>query len=439
MTGTTASVSAADLPILVGPSVDDRAPRFELGGRVLRAVSGHAAPEFAALLAMPQLEECFQAGLVRFRASDIRVEGIDLVLETDRVPVVSYPQEWPTAMLYEAGLTIARVGRALARIGYGLVDAHPWNILFDGPRACWVDVGSLAPMTTVGSAWIAEFRRHVVLPLALRGLRWHTMADAVWRDHPGTGVKALWEPRPIRAVLPWGYVRATRPREPVELFASLERYLMGLRVAPRRGEWSAYTQAPGVSVGERDRYDAKQHAVDTFLADLEPGLVIDVGANAGWYSELAVQHGNRVIALDTDDVTLSRLFHRARDASLPILPLRLDVMWPTGSHGLGLAHAAAPDRLRADTSLWLAVVHHLVGRERFTFAAVARAIDQFTRHAAIVEFIPREDTHVRTWPIANEAWYHADHFIAAMRPYFPHVEVRPSSPEPRLMLCFRRA
>jgi hypothetical protein len=192
-------------------------------------------------------------------------------------------------------------------------------------------------------------------------------------------------------------------------------------------------------VGEVERYEAKMRSVDTFLAGAPAGGVLDVGANAGWFAELAASHGHRVVALDTDDVTLSALYERARRDHLPITPLRMDVMWPTGSHGLTLAYPDAPTRLRMPTTMWLAVLHHLVGRQGFSFELVAKAIDLFTGELAIVEFVPRDDEHVRTWPIAGERSYDVATFVAAMRPHFPVVEELPSSPDPRIILAFRRS
>jgi hypothetical protein len=302
-----------------------------------------------------------------------------------------------------------------------------------------VDLGSIAPVARVDDAWTREFRRHVALPLALRSAGWHSMADLVWRDHPGTGIKSYWEPRPIRDAFPFGYGRLARgSREPARFFAKLEELLGGQDVPARSGEWSRYSQAPGVEVGDKVAYDGKQLAVDAFLATAPAGLVLDVGANAGWYTELAAQHGHQVIALDTDDVTLGRLYARARRLDLPVLTLRLDAMWPTGSHGMALAYPSATERLRAETTLWLAILHHLVGRQHLSFEVVARTIDALTGSMAIVEFVPREDRHVRTWEIAGEPWYDVDNFIVAMRPYFPIVEVLPSSPDPRVMLRFQR-
>ena len=91
-----------------------------------------------------------------------------------------------------------------------------------------------------------------------------------------------------------------------------------------------------------------------------------------------------------------------------------------------------------DTALALAVLHHMAGRPGITFNAFAHMLDRFAEHAAIVEFIPGSDVHIRRWPVARQPWYTLDGLIAAMSPYFPRVEVLPSSPAPRQMALFRR-
>ena len=103
-------------------------------------------------------------------------------------------------MLHEAALVTARLARALADLGLGLQDAHPWNILFDSTRGKWIDLGSICPIQSVSSSWIHEFRRHVVVPLALHSLGWHGMADSVTSTHQVTGAKAAWDTRLLRAV-----------------------------------------------------------------------------------------------------------------------------------------------------------------------------------------------------------------------------------------------
>jgi hypothetical protein len=421
------------------PSVDRNGATFVLPDHVYRALRGESAKFYRSLLRSNDLKDAFEAGLVRCWEADVQIEGFELVIECERVPVVSYPMEWPTAMLKEAALCIARVGAALTERGLGLQDAHPWNVLFDGPRAAFVDIGSIVPGGPVGPVWTAEFRRHLLVPLALRRLRLHAWADDVVRSHRATGAKALWDARLLRPWFPPGFERLSRRgRDPAAFFAALQEYVNRLPDGAGRSEWSDYEQSHGARVDDPSTYQEKQQAVDALLRKLEPGLLLDLGANAGWYSELAARRGQNVIAVDTDDWTLSHLYRRVKKQGLSILPMRLDIMWPTGSYGMALSYQDAYTRLRADTSMALALLHHLAGSQRVSFETFAYVMHQLSRKTAIVEFIPREDAHVSAWPLAREPWYDLNHLIQAMRPYFPKVEVVPSSPAPRQLLLFQR-
>ena len=93
------------------PSFDKRGLRFEMDGRLLRAFRADFAPFYRSLMESPDLEKLFEAGLVRTWISDVEIPGFDLVLESERLPIVSYPLEWPTAMLHEAALVTARLAR----------------------------------------------------------------------------------------------------------------------------------------------------------------------------------------------------------------------------------------------------------------------------------------------------------------------------------------
>jgi hypothetical protein len=429
---------SADSRRTLHPSFDRRGLRLEIDGRQLRAFRSDLAPFYRALIERPEVERLFDAGLVRTWISEVEVEGFDLVLESERIPVVTYPLEWPTAVLREAGLVTARLGRALADLGLGLSDAHPWNVLFDGTRGVWIDLGSIVPMTNVSRSWVREFRSDVVLPLVLHSIGWHGLGDSMMSTFRTKNAKAHWDHRPLRYLVPPGFSRISLGARPsVAFFDKLIAYLEHLRPHGGRTKWSSYPQREGARVGDEAAYNGKQTAVEGFLKELPAGLLLDVGASRGWYSELAAQHGHRVVALDTDDLAMSALFVLARQQQLKIQPLRMDIMWPTGSHGMNLVCKGAPERLNSDVSMFLAILHHLAG-QGISFEIFASTVDRFTRSAAIVEFVPRDDRYVSQWPISREPWYDLDHLIEAMAPYFTRVDVRPSSPAPRQLLLFRR-
>lgn len=419
------------------PTIDQRGTLFELEGRIYRAFRGETAALYRKLLAADFLPELFGAGLVRFTEADIALEGSELVVEVERVPIVSYPPEWPTIMLRDAGVLIAQLGAALAHRGLGLHDAHPWNVLYDGTRPVFIDLGSVTEGSGITTSWMREFRRHIILPLALHRIGLHQLADAVQRTPHGGWTARL--DRKAARPFPIGYWLLRRyARQPARFYAALATYVSGAPDRGARTPWSQYYESGGAEVGDTSLYDEKQRSVDAILAELPPGSVLDAGSNAGWYSRLAVARGHTVIALDTDDRTLGSLYLRARDASLPILALRMDMMWPTGSSGLGLESRAAPERLQSDTVMALALLHHLAGFQGITFEVFARVLDMFAKRYVIVEFIPREDRFVAHWAIAKAEWYDLESLKVAMSPYFSYRESRPSTPAPRQIVLFER-
>jgi hypothetical protein len=416
--------------------IDPRGLLFEWEGRLFRGFRGESAALFERLLGAAWLPELFDAGLARFERADLELEDHSLVVEAERVPVVSYPPEWPVVMLREAGVTMARLGASLARQGLGLQDAHPWNVLYDGPRPVFVDLGSIIESREVSVAWSREFRRDIVLPLALRRVGLHELAASI-EGSENARWKARLDRRRFR-LFPPGFALLGRHRsDPARYFGALADYVGSLPDLGAKAEWSHYYQS-AAQVGEVGQYSEKQRSMDQLLREIPRGSVLDVGANAGWYSLLAAEHGHTVTAIDTDDQTLGALYLQARAGGRPILPLRMDFMWPTGSSGFGLGCRAAPERLRSDTVIALAVLHHLVERQKVTFEAFAKVIDMFAADRAIVEFIPRDDTDVAKWPLATVPWYDAGALVTAMAPYFRLVKTVPSAPAPRTILLFAR-
>src|SRR4030067_863313 len=270
----------------VHPTVDRNGAPFVLPEHVYRAFRGDSAAFYRRLLHSDDVEGLFRAGLVRCWEADVEIEGFEYVVEGERVPV--------------------------------------------------------------GGQWMVGSRRHLIVPLILRRLRLHGAADAVLRAHQTVGAKGFWDSRFLRPWFPPGFGRlATRGRHPAAYFHALLEYVERLPDGAGRSVWSDYEQGHGARVADPSTYQGKQQAVDALLRQVEPGLVLDLGANAGWYSELAVRHGNRVIAVDTDDWTLSLLYRMVKERTLPILPLRLDIMWPTGSYGMALGFQGADTRRAA--------------------------------------------------------------------------------------------
>lgn len=408
------------------PSVDGSGVVFFLDGRVYRAFAGEHARLYRRLLSANDVEDLFAAGLVRCWPADLEVEGYDFTVECRRVPVVSFPTEWPLPMVGEAALTIARLGLALAQRGLVLKDAHPWNVLFDGPHAVFVDLGSVVPGNRIPGGWMREFRRDLVLPLALHALRLHAAGNAVLREHRRAGAKRAWDHRLIYPWFPPPFALLSLQRNhPVRYFAGLIKYLEGLRDAGADAE----PATPGAPAAAR-----VPDAVAGLLHSMSPTTVVDLAAGQGAYARLAARAGHAVTALGTGERALSRLYADARREGLPVLPLRMNALWPTGSHGLALEFAEAPARLRSDVSLMHGSFQRLAGMSGLSAAVIARTLDRFTERVAVV-VLPEDGPTGEAGPPGA---YDAERLIRAAEPYFPTVEALPSAPLRGGTLLFRR-
>jgi hypothetical protein len=380
------------------------------------------------------LDRIFQSGLVAFHKSDLELEGYDLTVEAHRVPVVTYPSEWPTGALRDVALTFLNLVIALGDAGFGIKDGHPWNLLLERRTPVFVDLGSITD--TPSASWLREFQRTLVVPIALHHYGLHNVAEQVIADHRGLGASRAFAGL-VRRFFPPTLSGLNCRQDPIAVARALERWLSRINLSGRRMAWSFYDQH-ATSHADLNSFSPKQRTVHRILGDTKPGTVLDLAANAGWYSELSASLGHRVIAADVDDAALTRMYGRLASSPLPIECARLDVVWPKGSYGMGLLNSDPYARLRSDTVLALALLHHLAGRQGVTFSMFASIIDRLAIKRAVVEFVPSDDLHVRSWALAAERWYTKANLIEAFSTYFSRVEEYPSSPNPRCILVFDR-
>jgi len=118
------------------------------------------------------------------------------------------------------------------------------------------------PGGAVRGHWMAEFRRHLIVPLILRRLRLHGAADAVLRAHQTVGAKGFWDSRLLRPWLPPGFVRlATRRHDPAAYFR--QTFVTPGLVAPQDVVAGSHSLAPTFL----------QHQLDRSLANLNVSCI----------------------------------------------------------------------------------------------------------------------------------------------------------------------
>lgn len=399
---------------------------FTTEGRVLRGLDGAAAETWRRLGSTAFFADLVDRGKV-IPTADVRLDGVppsprgdawSAVLEHAPLPLVTYPFEWPFAMLRAAALCHLDVLDAALSERWSLRDGTAYNLQFIGPRPVFVDIGSFEPEQGPWPGY-RQFCETMLYPLMLqahtgvafqpelRGRPDGIPTQTMERLLRGAGrVRA----GVVRHVTLHGLVerRTTANSEDAKqdlrgagyttevtrgLVAGLRRLVAGLDVGRRRTAWADY----GTTCSYTDEDTAaKRRLVEDEVAGRAPGTVVDLGANDGAYSRLVAPHAGYVISVDGDEQVVDRLWRRlAADRIDNVLPLVVDLADP--SPGLGWRNRERRPfelRVRADVALALALVHHLViGRN----VPVPMVVDWLADMApvAVVEIPHREDPMVR--------------------------------------------
>ncbi len=418
---------------------------FRWEGGLYRAINSDIAPIYRRLLEDPRCTRLFDIGLIDTGIADIELQGAGLVLRHRELPRVTYGFEWCAPMLLDAAKLTIDLAIELDTMGFELLDAHPWNVLFEGPTPHFIDFGSFVPAKP-GTPWRGqgEFIKTFINPLFLL-VRGHAeparrqMADFNrWgvTDRELVGIVG----RKQRLARYWQSLTmlpgAVEPR--TSALIKLRDYLDRVELPEPTTQWSDYYNEH-VCLEDRAAWTGKHVVADEVLRRVEPRTVLDLAANAGWFSMLAAQHGCTVVATDNDETCLAHLYRQAKEQRLDILTVSQDFTRPTPPHGPNEVFPDAFARLNADLVFALAITHHLVFKAGMDFKQIARTLDGFTGKTLLVEFIPKEDRHVALWYTDAYRWYTLNNFKAALAPYFNRITVHPSNREPRVMLCCERS
>ncbi len=365
---------------------------FYLDGRVLRGLSKQGAADYETLAATRFFPRAVQAGqIVGTRAlpeGDLpAVDGGSswaMVLEHDRVPVVSYPYEWTFSMLKAAALIDvgsfepARPGEPWA--GYRqfcqtflyplLLTAHkgvrfqPW--LRGAVQG--ITPGDMRPLFRGLDVFKPGVLKHVVL---------HQAMDARFSKARASDTRQELQKAGFSTELQAATVKAVR------------KLVAGLRWRAGESAWSDYQRTSTYTDSEKER---KQAFVRRSVATAPVRLCYDLGANDGTYSRVAAEHASYVVAADGDELTVDLMFQAlSKGGDQRILPITLDLCDPSPGLGWrGRERAAFFDRDRPDVVLALALIHHLAITGN---VPLAELVDWWHGLGArlVVEFVDPED------------------------------------------------
>lgn len=352
--------------------------------------------------------------------------GGKVLLEHEQLPFPNFPHEWAPEMLHRAVSLTLDLALDLAGEGLTLKDATPYNVMFRGSDAVFLDVLSIERRTPGDPIWLSEAQlvRSFLLPLAAwrsfripsgeillthrDGLEPETVYRwlSVWCRFRAPWLKMVsiptWLGRRRSAQEPGLYRQTLLSNDDQARFIltsrlrSLRRTAAKLAPPVASSVWSGYMEGK-LSYGS-GQFEAKEDFVIAALREFAPRRVLDVGCNDGHFSFLAARNGAETVAIDLDPVMVGKVWRRAVAEGIDVLPLVVNLARPTPAIGWNaVEYPSFLDRARKnfDLVLMLAVIHHLWVTERVPLEEILETIAGITTDLALIEYVGPQDPMFR--------------------------------------------
>jgi ribosomal protein L11 methylase PrmA len=399
---------------------------FIKNGKIYRSIFRPGVKDFEAARDTGIHDKLVEAGLLlshqEVDLGNLAPEGTVYCINHPRLPMVSYPWEWPFSMLKEAALIHLDAMKMLLPRGFWLRDASAFNVQFDSDRLCLIDTLSIGQRIPK-SPWVAygQFCSHFLAPLAMAAYcdvrtlsLWRNYIDGYpldmatrmlpfWRRYqPGLFMHLTLHARfQSRADRKEDFGKSKSAKKPkvsdrglIGLISSLRRTVTGIRWNRTSKVWEEYEE---LRTYQAEDVAQKSDYVDRVVNEIKPRVVWDLGGNVGEFSIIAASHGAFVVSIDGDPACSEHLYQKLalENKSKGILPLTMDLANP--SPGLGWDNRerlSLRDRGPVDLVLALALIHHLVFSSCVPLELIAEWLASLS-HQLLVEFVPPTDPMVQ--------------------------------------------
>lgn len=403
---------------------DPTATVFEINGKILRGLTAEGATRYSDVKKTGLLSELEQQGQIVI-TKDFDTTNVDSTyvnfLEHELIPFVSYPYEWPFALLKEAALLHLSIQIKALERNVVLSDASAYNIQFRGVTPVFIDILSFRTYKE-GELWGGhrQFCEQFLNPLLLQAKK--DISYQAWYRGNLEGIPTEWLANLlslrdwfsirmlVHVLLPARSQQVTQNKKqkalktiqqsviPKSVYKSflmqLYRWIENLQ--PKKTKLTTWENYSITRTYNSKEFLLKKDFVAEFVSANQTNVLWDLGCNDGEFSELALQSGaKRVVGFDADLGALEKAFHRAKINQLNFLPLYQHITNPSPQQGWLLnERTSIITRGTPDAIIALAFIHHLAIAHNIPLPEVVSWLVSLAP-TGIIEFVQKSDPTVQ--------------------------------------------
>jgi hypothetical protein len=435
---------------------------FEENAQFYRFVDASYQNQYQQLMNSGLYDELVQQNLITpFQEVENTYSNAYKILLPEQLDFLTYPYEWSFEQWKECAVALLKINLCSIKYNMILKDATPFNFCLHKGKFIMFDILSFE-FYTDGEPWIAyrQFCESLLAPIGLmkyNQLQWgklfrssingfelafasknlalksYLSFTCLMHIHLHSSIKntVLKNEGKNRSFL--------NKAKLVQLWESLLNTISSWDISGVNNSlWLSYYEDDIQSDGYMN---LKIATISTWLDKIKPVTVIDMGANTGKFSVIASKYAQKVIAIESDPYSLNLLYNECRGLD-NVYPVYADFSDPSPAMGWQNGERKSLlNRLNSDTTIALAVIHHLRITYNIPLQLIAQLFHQITDKFLLVEFVAKSDVKVKAM-LAHRSDifddYTTKHFIEIFEQLFTLVEERKLLGQERVLYLWER-
>ncbi len=441
-------IKYSDIEIFSKTNIDPVGFLFVYKDKFYRAIKDEAVEDIFFLFNSGAIKELNDLNLIPYtKISDLKFEDHKLVLEHERIEVITYSSEWSFEMLKASAKVIIDVNKVLFKYGFETKDAHYNNIVFDKYIPKFVDIGSFHRRKNP-KYWECkdEYYRSFVYPLKIWAAGNSQLAKRSISDPSSLLLRyeyTLYK-HPFLRVIPKSII--TKASFLLEVLRNLSKFDLDNMLIVHNPEFKrkvlkilhkisicGFLPHNSINLNRLERkvkrikrpvysskwgdYHSRVNKAELFKAGGRFDMIInlikeynlteifEIGGNQGMLSIELSKFIDKIICSDYDEVAVDGLYLNILETKSKITPVLLDIMHPIYLNSPFIEKSKPQVRFKSQATLVLAVTHHLILGQKKSIDEIFETILQYTKEYLFIEFMPNG---IDKGPIP--VWYNFDWF-----------------------------
>jgi len=389
-----------------------------------------------------------------------------IIIESEKIPFVSYPYEWSFLQYKHAALLTLRIQKLALEHNFTLKDASAFNITFHQGKPIFIDTLSF-DFYKENTPWMAykQFIMHFLGPLLLTKYYGHDHLKTLSHQLEGITLQKLSKMLPAKSylnptVLINVHLLAKYDKKyeadkktvsnnlskaaQIKLLDSLYVFIENLTVNENT-EWDDYYNQTNYNEAA---YELKKEAVGNWFSEINGETLIDIGGNDGTFSRELKSLAKLMIVADVDANAVEQNYRQAlKNKEKTLAPIVVDVLNPAANYGFNnrerFSFIDRIEELSLDGCLALAVIHHITLSGNIPFDLSAQFFSKMANNL-LIEFPTRTDSWVE-FLLASKRdfkdhfdFYNETNFEQAYSAYFEIVKKEPIADSQRILYSLKR-